>query len=201
MRIIAGEFRSRRLASPPENAPTRPITDRVKEAVFNLLRGHFEDQYVVDLFAGSGGIGLEAISRGAAHCLFVEQSRSSAATLRGNIESLSVEGRSEVVIGDALSPALGARFRRPPHVIFLDPPYAMTGEEAPRTHLLDRMARLAELMDPAGYLVLRTAWPLRGARLDHPDLLGPETHEYSGMAVHLYQPRPASEPAQNAGAR
>ncbi len=192
MRIIAGEFRSRRLASPPEDLPTRPITDRVKEAVFNLLRGHFEDQFVVDLFAGSGGIGLEAISRGAAQCLFVEQSRPCAATLKGNVGLLGVEERCDVVIGDALSPTLGARFRRPPHVIFLDPPYAMMEDDAPRARLLDRMALLAELMDPAGYLVLRTAWPLRGVRLDHPGLLGPETHEYSSMAVHFYQPRSAS---------
>lgn len=190
MRIIAGEFRSRRLASPPENVPTRPITDRVKESLFNLLRGHFEDQFVVDLFAGSGGIGLEAISRGAARCLFVEQSRVCAATLKENIESLGVEDRGEVVIGDALSAVLAARFRMPPHVIFLDPPYAMTEEPAQRRRVLDHMARLAPHMDAGGFLVLRTSWPLHDADLSHPDLLGPETHAYNRMAIHLYQPRP-----------
>jgi len=188
MRIIAGEFRSRRLESPPEKVPTRPITDRVKESIFNLLRGHFEDQAVVDLFAGSGGIGLEAISRGAAHCLFVEQSRPCAATLRANIESLGVKDRSDVVIGDSLSPALPARFRRPPHVIFLDPPYAMIEDEVQRQRVLDQMARLGSHMDASGFLVLRTPWPLHEVDLSHPQLRGPETHSYNSMAVHLYQP-------------
>ncbi len=190
MRIISGEFRSRRLASPPENVPTRPITDRVKEALFNLLRGHFEDQFVVDLFAGSGSLGLEAISRGAVHCLFVEQSRPCAATLRENIESLGVRDRSEVVIGDALSAALPARFRRPPHVVFLDPPYAMMEEAAQRRRVLDHMARLAAHMDAEGFLMLRTPWPLNDADLGHESLIGPETHDYNRMAMHLYQPRP-----------
>lgn len=188
MRIISGEFRSRRLASPPENTPTRPITDRVKEAVFNLLRGHFEDAHIVDCFAGSGGIGLEAISRGAAHCVFVEQSRMCARTLAANIDSLGVQERADVVIGDALSPALPMRFRRPPHVVFFDPPYAMTEDAEQRMRVLDQMARLAEHMDPEGFLVLRTAWPLADDSLEHRGLAGPETHEYNSMAMHLYQP-------------
>ncbi len=191
MRIISGEFRSRRLASPPQNIPTRPITDRVKEAVFNLLRGHFEDEAVVDCFAGAGGIGLEAISRGAAHCLFVEQSRVCAKTLKENIESLGAGDRSEVVIGDALSPALLVRIRRPPHVIFLDPPYAMTDDVGQRGQILEQMARLATHMDPSGFLVLRTAWPLEDTSFVHSRLLGPETHEYNSMAVHLFQPAAA----------
>ncbi len=188
MRIIAGEFRSRRLASPPEHLPTRPITDRVKEAVFNLLRGHFEGQVVVDCFAGSGSIGLEAISRGAAHCLFVEQSRECAKTLAANIEALGVKDRSDLVIGDALSPTLLVRIRRQPHVIFLDPPYALAEDAEQWPRLFEQMARLAEHTDPAGYFVLRTVWPLPGVTLEHPQLIGPETHDYHTMAVHLYQP-------------
>lgn len=194
MRIIAGEFRSRHLASPPEHIPTRPITDRVKEAMFNLLRGHFEDVPVVDCFAGAGGIGLEAISRGAAHCLFVEQSRICARTLTSNIETLGVQDRCDVVIGDALSPALPARLRKSPHVIFLDPPYALTEDPTQRSRLLEQMSRLAAHMDPAGYLVLRSAWPLEDPRFEHPQLLGPETHEYNSMAVHLFQPAAAEGP-------
>lgn len=196
MRIIAGEFRSRRLASPPESLPTRPITDRVKEAMFNLLRGHFEEQAVVDCFAGSGSIGLEAISRGAAHCLFVEQSRVCAKTLAANIEALGVKDRSDLVIGDALSPTLLVRIRQQPHVIFLDPPYALAEDETQWPRLFEQMVRLAEHMDPEGYLVLRTAWPLEGVALEHARIVGPETHDYNTMAVHLYQPNalPGAEP-------
>ena len=188
MRIIAGEFRSRRLISPPESVPTRPITDRVKEAVFNLLRGHFEGEAVVDGFAGSGSIGLEALSRGAAHCLFVEQNRACAKTLAANIETLGVKDRSDLVIGDALSPALLVRIRRRPHVIFFDPPYALAEDTEQWPRLDEQMVRLAAHMDPTGDFVLRTAWPLDGVALEHAGLLGPETHDYTTMAVHLYQP-------------
>lgn len=196
MRIIAGEFRSRRLASPPESLPTRPITDRVKEAVFNLLRGHFEDQAILDCFAGSGSIGLEALSRGASHCLFVEQSRVCAKTLSANIETLGVKDRCDIVIGDALSPTLLARIRQQPHVIFFDPPYALAEDEEQWPRLFEQMIRLAEHMDPEGFLVLRTAWPLEGVALEQAQLIGPETHDYNTMAVHLYQPKalPGEEP-------
>src|ERR1051326_7140833 len=102
MRIIAGEFRSRRLHTPPDDSITRPIPDRVKESLFGLMRGHCEGANVFDGFAGTGAIGLEAISRGAARCVFVEKDRDAAAMLRQNIDSLGAAERSELIIGDAL---------------------------------------------------------------------------------------------------
>lgn len=189
MRIIAGEFRSRRIYSPPDDAPTRPITDRVKETIFNVLRGHVENAEILDLFAGVGSMGLEAISRGAARCLFVEQSRVVARVLQANIDMLGVQDRAEVHAGDALSPALLARLRRPPHLIFLDPPYDFMNDPRRSRAVLDQMARLAKAMDADGYLVLRTPWPLaEGVSIAHPELAGPETSTHGGMAVHLYQP-------------
>ena len=75
MRIIAGEFKKRKLQGPPDDTTTRPIPDMVKEALFNILRGHPEDGAVLDCFAGTGSIGLEALSRGAPRCVFVERDK------------------------------------------------------------------------------------------------------------------------------
>src|ERR1044071_7748596 len=104
MRIIAGEFRSRRLITPRDDSTTRPIPDRVKVSLFGLLRGHCEGATVFDGFAGTGAIGLEAVSRGAASCVFVEKDRAAAAMLRQNIDSLGASDRCELFIGDALGP-------------------------------------------------------------------------------------------------
>src|ERR1044071_3842661 len=138
MRIIAGEFRSRRVLTPPDDSTTRPIPDRVKVSLFGLLRGHCEGANVFDGFAGTGAIGLEAISRGAARCVFVEKDRDAAAMLRQNIDSLGAAERSELIIGDALGPGALARVPRPLTLAFLDPARgprppadAATGPETP----------------------------------------------------------------------
>src|SRR5215475_7819068 len=102
MRIIAGEFRSRRLLTPKDDAVTRPIPDRVKESLFGLLRGHCEGAQVFDGFAGTGALGLEAISRGAGRCVFVEKDKGAAELLRRNIEALGAGDRCELILGDAL---------------------------------------------------------------------------------------------------
>ncbi|MFW5653391.1 MAG: 16S rRNA (guanine(966)-N(2))-methyltransferase RsmD [Planctomycetota bacterium] len=160
MRIISGEFKRRRLLSPP-HSQTRPMPDRVKEAVFNTLRHHFDDANVLDLFAGTGNVGLEAVSRGAAMVLMVERNRQSARLLHDNIKTLGVESRTRVYQGDALSPAALARAPRPIHIAFVDPPYAMLTDSArTRQAVLDQMARVAAMMDPDGFIVLRTPWPL-----------------------------------------
>src|SRR5215213_11146140 len=99
MRIIAGEFRGRRLL-PPEGADvTRPITDRVKQSLFDILAPDIEGARVLDLFAGTGSMGLESLSRGAAHATFFEADRSAAKRLRRNIDTLKVGAASEVVTG------------------------------------------------------------------------------------------------------
>jgi 16S rRNA (guanine966-N2)-methyltransferase len=206
MRIIAGEFRRRALRPPPDAKTTRPITDRVKEALFNLLRGHVEGQVVIDVFAGTGSIGLEALSRGAERVVFVERDRSILPVLRWNIETLGVEDRCSVVSADALGPSAVAQCPRPAHLVFFDPPYALMGEAGSRGLALDALARYVGLLDPEGFASLRTPWPLRdepggegrSAPLDPAEHLpvegadGPETHVYSSMAVHLYAPARAA---------
>ncbi len=165
MRIIAGEFKSRKIYSPPDDAPTRPIPDRVKESLFSLLRGHFEGVEVFDAFSGTGTIGLEAVSRGASRCVFVEKDRTVADGLKENIAALGCADRCEVFIGDALGPGALSRCPRPAHVIFLDPPYAMIERASSRSRVFDQAARLVQCLDDTGYLVMRTPWPA----LDLPD--------------------------------
>ncbi|MFL6845931.1 MAG: 16S rRNA (guanine(966)-N(2))-methyltransferase RsmD [Allosphingosinicella sp.] len=119
MRIIAGKWRGRPLLA-PAGAATRPTADRVREALFSMLEsrlGSFEGLQVADLFAGSGALGLEALSRGAAHCLFVESDRAAIDAIRRNIAALGAEG--EILPGRAEH----VRLPRPVDLAFLDPPY------------------------------------------------------------------------------
>jgi 16S rRNA (guanine966-N2)-methyltransferase len=124
MRIIAGEFRGRRLAAPP--GPARPTADRVREAWFSILGHAVHEARVVDLFAGSGALGIEALSRGAAHATFVELAPTSLRALRGNIAGLGLEARTLVRRADALRYV--ARLVEGAYdVAFADPPYT-TGQ-------------------------------------------------------------------------
>lgn len=117
---MAGELRGRRIESPP-GLDTRPTTDKVREAVFNALvsRDLVRDARVADLFAGTGALGIEALSRGADHCTFVERDRNVVRTLRGNIERLGLESRSRIVAGDASSQAGALDV----DIVLADPPY------------------------------------------------------------------------------
>src|SRR5262245_59097778 len=120
MRVVAGEFRGRKLTAPSGGA-TRPTTDRVREAILNALNSLdvIVDSSVADLYAGSGALGFEALSRGAARCTFVESDRRALSAIHDNIASLGVSGRSRVVAGDVV--AMLARVSC--DVAFADPPY------------------------------------------------------------------------------
>jgi 16S rRNA (guanine966-N2)-methyltransferase len=194
MRIIAGMYRSRRLV-PPKDQVTRPMPDRVKESIFNYLREHFDGARILDLFAGTGNIGIEALSRGAAHVLFVERDRDAVKRLRENIRILEIEDDCDVYQGDACSPACLVRAVGPIHLAFLDPPYPLVQEAGEsRDSILAQMERIAPLLDPEGFLILRTPWPMRDDSeepewLGLESLIGPETRSYKSMALHLYQRR------------
>lgn len=125
MRIVAGAWRGSRLAAPP-GAATRPTADRVRQALFDMLlhapwggRGAVEGARVLDAFAGTGALGLEALSRGAAHATFMERDATALASLRANVEALGAAPRCTILAADALRPPTGA----PCGLIFLDPPY------------------------------------------------------------------------------
>lgn len=158
MRIIAGEFRSRKLAV-AGGFVTRPMPDRVRESVFGMLGTRVEDAAVIDLFAGSGAIGLEALSRGARSAMFVERDRDAAESLERNIKTLHVEGRTELIVGDALGMSIPARAPRPADVIFMDPPYPLVQEPVGWERVKAQATQLAALLADDGFLILRTPWP------------------------------------------
>ena len=120
MRVVAGELRGRRIEAPP-GLDTRPTTDKVREATFNSLGSLdlIRDAAVADLYAGSGALGIEALSRGAAHCTFVERDRRALRTLRDNLTDLGLDDRSKVIPGDALVMAKGLAV----DIVLADPPY------------------------------------------------------------------------------
>jgi len=133
MRIVGGTFRGRRLAAPHSDA-IRPTTDRARESLFNVLEhaypGSIEGARVLDLFSGSGALGIEALSRGAAFCLFVEEAAAARALVRENIENLGLQGRTRIFRRDAthLGP-VGTM--QPFNLVFADPPYGRgLGERA-----------------------------------------------------------------------
>jgi 16S rRNA (guanine966-N2)-methyltransferase len=190
MRIIAGQFRGRRLL-PPATAATRPVTDRVKQSTFDILAPLLDGARVYDCFAGTGSMGLECLSRGAAHVTFFEADRSAVKLLRRNVDTLGVAGRSAVVGTDLFrwfaqtpppaAPALAA------DVIFLDPPYRFLRDQPAD---LARWAAVATAghLAPGGLVVFRhdaaDALPL-------PPLTPADVRTYGSMTVEfLRQSRP-----------
>lgn len=123
MRVIAGEWRGRKLIA-PKNDATRPTADRTRETLFSMLTsrlGSFEGLHVADLFAGSGALGIEALSRGAEICLFAEQDRDALDALRGNLSTLGATSRADIRAGSVLG--LGPA-KRTYDLLMFDAPYA-----------------------------------------------------------------------------
>jgi 16S rRNA (guanine966-N2)-methyltransferase len=151
VRIVAGEWRGRKLVAPKGDA-TRPTADRARETLFAMLTsrlGSFEGLQVADLFAGSGALGLEALSRGAATCLFVEQDRAAVDTIRSNIAALGAQARARVESGSVMGLRAASQ---PLDLILADPPYhSGAGEVA-----LDRLLRLGWI-GPETWIALETA--------------------------------------------
>lgn len=121
MRVITGTARGRKLKDLP-GFDTRPTTDKVKESIFNIVQFDIEGRKVLDLFAGTGQLGIEALSRGAEKCVFVDQSREAVKVIQENVGMTGFENRSRVVAGDAVSFLTSCREKF--GLAFLDPPYA-----------------------------------------------------------------------------
>ncbi|MBJ6120950.1 16S rRNA (guanine(966)-N(2))-methyltransferase RsmD [Sphingomonas mollis] len=151
MRVIAGQWRGRPLVAPKGDA-TRPTADRTREALFSMLAsrlGSFEGLAVGDLFAGSGALGIEALSRGAATCLFVEQDRAALDALKANLAKLGTRGDVRATSVMALGPAPA-----PLDLIMMDPPYG-TGAGSVA---LDKLGRLGWI-GPATWVSIETSKP------------------------------------------
>lgn len=131
MRVIGGEFRSRSLKSVP-GPDTRPTPDRLRESLFNILAPRIKGVVFADLYAGTGAVGIEALSRGASRAIFVEQSREAIRVIRENLAALHLTARAQLSQSSvrALLPKIQAG------IVFLDPPYALEVEYAPVLELL-----------------------------------------------------------------
>ncbi|HSP67794.1 MAG TPA: 16S rRNA (guanine(966)-N(2))-methyltransferase RsmD [Bryobacteraceae bacterium] len=123
MRVIGGEFRSRVLKSVP-GLEVRPTPDRLRESLFNILAPSIAGAVFADLYAGSGAVGIEALSRGASRAIFVEHSRAAVHVLRQNLKSLDLEARAQVLQGRVTAFIGGIRA----DIVFLDPPYDLAAE-------------------------------------------------------------------------
>ncbi len=151
LRIIAGQWRGRKLTTPAGDT-TRPTADRTRETLFSMLvsrLGSFEELAVADLFAGSGALGIEALSRGAATCVFVEQDAAAIRALRSNVASLQAQSQCDVRAGSVL--ALGP-VKAPLDLVMLDPPYGTSAGEV----ALDKLQRLGWIGE-ATWVSLETA--------------------------------------------
>jgi 16S rRNA (guanine966-N2)-methyltransferase len=175
MRIVAGEHRGARIFA-PKGVDTRPTSDRVREAAFNLI-GRVDDASVLDLFAGSGALGLEALSRGAASAKFVENDREACRAIKRNVEKLGVTGVA-IVQRDVLQ-ALATE-RSTYGLVLCDPPYGFADH--------DRLAPyLAKVLAPEGLLVYET-----GAR-DEPRIGGLRartSRTYGSARLTLFEHEP-----------
>ena len=156
MRVIAGEFRSRRLKSIP-GAATRPTPDRLRETLFDILQTRIAGATFLDAYAGTGAVGIEALSRGAAHVYFLERNRAALDAIRENLASLNLEQRASIVAG----PVLVSLPKYRPQIVFVDPPYDQEreynaaletlGENPPELTVVQHSTRLA-LNDSYGSL-------------------------------------------------
>ena len=191
MRIIAGQHRGRKILPPKDDLTTRPITDRVKENLFNRLHslGMFTDDgpwSVLDLFSGTGSMGLESLSRGAAHCTFVDQDRDIIDRLKQNLQALGEQERSHVVTGSALAGYwLSALSPGSVRIAFVDPPYRLVEDESTREQVMLLVERLLPAMEEGGVTIVRTP-----AELELPEVTGydgPASASYGGMQLYFYQ--------------
>jgi len=181
MRIIAGQFRGRKLLAPDTNL-TRPITDRAKQSVFDALTPHLPDAIVYDLFAGTGSLGLESLSRGCKHATFFESDPSALALLKKNIAALGVSARARIVRGNLFDWfAAAEKPAQLADLVFLDPPYRF---------LIDRSADLQALaekivsahLSPTGRMIFRHD---RRDALDLPMFHRIDLRDYGSMRVEF----------------
>lgn len=178
MRVISGTARGRRLGE-LEGMETRPTTDRVKEALFNIVQFEIPGRKILDLFGGTGQLGIEALSRGAAHCTFVDLRREAAAVIRENLQVTRLAGQARVVQGDSLS--FLASCREKFDLILLDPPYA--------SGLLEKAVKAAaeiDILTENGIMVCESAAGQVLPALEAPYEKGRE-YRYGKIKITLYR--------------
>ena len=187
MRIIAGQHRGRRLLGPADSETTRPITDRVKTALFDRLAAmdRLEGAVVADLFSGTGSMGLECLSRDAAFVTFVERDRVARDRLTKNLETIGESDKATVLAFDALGETTARQLEsRPPSLAFVDPPYRMMTHPRDSARVVRQLSRLADVMSDNAFVVLRIE-----EHVDPPTVEPwgePEVHPYGSMLLCFY---------------
>lgn len=181
MRIIAGQRRGHKFDGPSDRA-TRPTSDMVREAIFNILAESVEDLLVLDLFAGTGALGLEALSRGAVRAVFVERNRENHALIRRNVATLRYEDRAQAVVADAYR---WARSFVPdpaqPVLAFIDPPYADYQDHPER--VIKLLEGLSKTLPEGSIIVAESSRKLDAEIL--PDLEAWDIRRYGGTQVAI----------------
>lgn len=182
MRVITGKARGMKLMA-PEGMDTRPTSDRVKEALFSIIQFETEGARVLDLYAGTGQLGIEAVSRGASFCVFIDSSRTSIDSIKSNLVKTGFLPQARVAVMDAL--AFLRSTQEVFDIILLDPPYAVKG-------LNDVLALAAKRLKPSGVLVCETA-----KKTETPDILEGFLHKkaypYGIASLSVYRPLPVEE--------
>ncbi len=176
MRIVAGEYGSRKIKT-LKGKHTRPTSSKVRAAIFDHYGSYFEGGYFLDLFAGSGAMGLEALSRGFEHASFIEKDSKALRVVQENIELLQVSDKASLYRGDALSQM--AKLAHRYDLIFIDPPYAYPHAEK----LLKEIIAL-EVLAPNAYCVFETNQVLKE---EYADLKCYQYKEYGDTKVYFYQ--------------
>ncbi|HEX3656855.1 MAG TPA: RsmD family RNA methyltransferase [Pirellulales bacterium] len=190
LRIIGGRLRGRRIAYSGESR-TRPMKDRVREAVFNLLGPSVEGKLVLDLFAGTGALGLEAMSRGAAKAIFYEQHFPTAAVIRQNFAALGLEADCQVIAANTfvqLRPGAISAPRELPWVVFCSPPYAFYVER--QEQMLKLIETLFAEAPPGSSIVVEADERFDMAMLPEPDAWDVRSYPPAEIAL-LIDHRPA----------
>ena len=169
MRILAGEFKGRKLLSPPRGAAVRPITGYAKKSLFDILGGLLVDATIVDLYCGTGSQGLEALSRGAGRCFFADRDRAVLSRLRRNIEDMDLAEKCDIWKGDipARLKAWLETIEAPIDIAFVDPPYEQVRRWPWETIAKQIFQPLAASLRPDGLVVLRVP-----TKVDVPTTLG-----------------------------
>lgn len=178
MRVITGTARGRKLGQ-LQGMETRPTTDQVKESIFNIIQFDIEGRRVLDLFGGTGQLGIEALSRGAASCTFVDQRKDAVALIRSNLKLCQLSDRARVVQGEALSFLSTVRERY--HLVFLDPPY--------QTDLLENaIKKIAEIdmLTENGIIICESPADKVLPELPHPYHKGRE-YRYGKIKITVYR--------------
>ena len=201
MRIIAGKWRGVPLA-PPRGSQTRPIIDRVKESVFNILGaslaspGRLPPCRVLDLFAGTGSLGLEALSRGAAFCTFVEQHKPTAAILQENLAKVRATAQAQVLVVDLLKMSFKDSLPASTwDLVFVDPPYDLAGSFAefdPIPSILERLL-IGPILSPEATLVLRHPKSTRCSDDTFSSYRLTDRRTYGQMTVSFLEMRPGGQ--------